>query len=278
MSTQLKCDFICYDYSDSLTDYKTLIKESELLADFIEVIRFLQNLNKANIILISNSIGSIPVLNFLITHTIKIITGIILISPIGFVFKEIENKEIFDRLNKITHPVFIIHGKKDQIVNYRKSVNMATSIKNLFEWYPNSADHYNLFSKYRAKFYTKVKFFMNQVHIFTKKAIEFENFTQKIKNDIILNCTKNISFKFEDNYIVKEQNFFERIDDKETINFSFSKNIEDVVKSFPDHEIFEKREKVIFSADNNLFLRRSTCSSIKDISQRNLPNVKTSKL
>lgn len=171
MSSQFKCNIISYDFTDFEKNNSNSI-ENSYITDLENVIDFCVNhlnLNLSNLILMSKSFGSIPVLGVASKEEFKSIKGIIMISPIsrGFTLKSkifVEDYDILQRANAITSKTFLIHGKKDKVIPLEQSEFLTKSIRNVHKWYPNKEDHSNLMTVYRKKFFNKVKKFINDLN------------------------------------------------------------------------------------------------------------------
>jgi hypothetical protein len=102
-----------------------------------------------------------------------IASGIKLVSP-EIDFNTIEKIDVFSNLKKISDiicPIFMIHGKKDEIVPIAQSVEMSKYIKLPYEWFPKHGDHINILTKYRTKFFQKCKFFIEYLNYYFSKKI-----------------------------------------------------------------------------------------------------------
>ena len=183
MSTQLKCDIISYDYTNpEKNGYSSL--EKSYLTDLEEVIDFSKihlGLELKNTILMSKSLGSIPVLGVSSKEEYRSIKGIILLSPIvrGFTFRLKHFTEDYDALQKanlISAKTFIIHGKLDNVIKIEQSEILSKAIRYVTKWYPSKEDHSNLFTRYRNKFYINIKKFINDIeNSVSYSKMEYEN-------------------------------------------------------------------------------------------------------
>ena len=167
LSLMLKCDIISFDYSGyGLSN--GIPNDNEILSDFKIVIYFSKdvlNISMNNLILMSQSLGNVPLLYFCTNYNVKKIKGLILISPISnykFNLDKFQNILFFkDSIYQINFPIFIIHGKKDELIPISHSIELSKNIINLWRWFPKKASHYNIISDFRCKFYQKIKFFIN---------------------------------------------------------------------------------------------------------------------
>ena len=163
----LKCDIISFDYSGyGLSN--GIPNDNEILSDFKTVIYFSKdvlNISMNNLILMSQSLGNVPLLYFCTNYNVKKIKGLILISPISnykFNLDKFQNILFFkDSIYQINFPIFIIHGKKDELIPVSHSIELSKNIINLWRWFPKKASHYNIITDFRCKFYQKIKFFIN---------------------------------------------------------------------------------------------------------------------
>ena len=189
-----KCNIIIYDYHGyGKSEGKP--SESKIYLDIETVVEFiiLKNIfpNKKEFIFMGHSLGSAPTVHLATTSFSKYIRAIILLSPIASSIKlfadcsdntGLEKIDVFCNLKKITEvncPIFLIHGKKDEIIPFSQSEEMAKYIKIKHEWYPKNGDHGNILTKYRSKFFTKCK-------IFIENLIYFENKNTLMKNSVVL--------------------------------------------------------------------------------------------
>ena len=171
MSSQFKCNVISYDFTDFDKNNSTSI-ENSYITDLENVLDFCVNhlnLNLCNLILMSKSFGSIPVLGVVSKEEFRDIKGIIMISPIsrGFTLKSstfVEDYDILQRANQITAKTFLIHGKKDKVIPVEQSAFLTKFIRNVHKWSPKKEDHSNLMTVYRKKFFNKVKKFINDLN------------------------------------------------------------------------------------------------------------------
>ena len=77
------------------------------------------------------------------------------------------NRFIFCNLSKVSEiscPVFLIHGLQDEVIPSGQSLEMMTKIKNSIEWFPKRGNHSNITVKYRSKFLSEVRQFLDQLN------------------------------------------------------------------------------------------------------------------
>lgn len=198
MSSQLKCDIIAYDYTNPEKNNYTSLEKS-YVTDLEEVIDFSKehlNIQLHNIILMSKSLGSIPVLGVSSKEEFRDLKGIVLISPIvrGFTLRFnnfTDNYDVLQKANMISSRTFIIHGKMDNVIKLDQSEILSKAIRYVTKWYPSKENHSNLFTRYRNKFYTNIKKFITELDNSTScSKIEYENSFWK-RSSISINTKPN---------------------------------------------------------------------------------------
>ena len=189
LSTQSKCDIISYDYSGYGKSTGTFCEEEvcediEAVGDFASY----QQIGPSSIILMGQSIGCIPSIYY--GNVNRNIGGIILISPFTFTDlshwkndnKQTKNMYNTSEIRNIYCPIWIIHGKKDDFVSYNESLEMSKQKSTGFEWYPRNANHINIFTIYRRKFYKKFHEFVWFMNSFNKNHLNM-NVSHKYSMD-----------------------------------------------------------------------------------------------
>ena len=178
LSYQLESDIYCFDYSGygkstGKPTESTIYKDIATVIDFITVI-MPNPIKISSLILYGNSLGSACVINAAYSNY-KNIKGIILLSPIASGLKiaftsyntnEKEEIDIFcndSKISSINCPVFIIHGKNDELINITHCINMAKKVKKLKEWYPELGTHNNIPTFYRIEYYKELKQFLHSL-------------------------------------------------------------------------------------------------------------------
>jgi predicted alpha/beta hydrolase family esterase len=105
------------------------------------------------------NIGTVPVIHFAINSQENYnIKGIILISPIQIQKNDNEDDDDvykYDNLKNIIVPIFIIHGKSDYIVSYKKSQELSNVLR-CFSWFPENGTHTKTIQLCRKKFLYKI--------------------------------------------------------------------------------------------------------------------------
>lgn len=186
----------------NIISYQTKRRESEkeTKEEFDLLLKFLTStMNvKTRFILMGQSSGSYTCL--LADYARKNVIGTILVSPVWVYKGTIKNSQsrdmnligrrLVDLVTQIPVPVMIIHGKRDTKSHYLNSVAIGKNIKYSIGWYPKRGDHSNIVTKYRMKFFNKIKFFLNQF-ILCKIATNPSS-CQK----------KNVTYKLEENFIL----------------------------------------------------------------------------
>jgi hypothetical protein len=117
-----------------------------------------------------------------------------LVSP-NISLKELEKVDVFCNISKILDiscPIFLIHGKKDQIIPVTQSNEMAKYMKIVIEWHPRNGDHSNILTFYRTKFFQKLKYFLDYLNYFEVREsssvpVKKEKPSKKEKREILIN-------------------------------------------------------------------------------------------
>lgn len=126
------------------------------------------------------SLGSVPSVHI---SSVKNLKCLILIAPIASGIKtikplssytnipinELEKIDVFCNLSKIADincPIFLIHGKMDDVITISHSYEILKKVKNPNTWFPGKGNHQNIFTNYRRKFYEKINTFFDKVNIF----------------------------------------------------------------------------------------------------------------
>ena len=133
----------------------------------------------------------------------------ILLSPITSGFKialkkdevdeDFKSMDVFcndEKIENVIAPVFIIHGKQDDLIKFSQCKNMSKKVKKLREWYPAEGNHNNIITRYRFKFYQNVKNFIDIIN-------ETNNDNQSS------DCFNNghyMNFSFHSNIVASENN------------------------------------------------------------------------
>jgi hypothetical protein len=135
-------------------------------------------------------IGAIPSIHIALMEKHECIRGVILISPVNCK-ERFSNMDIdiFERLPEVKCPVLLIHGKQDEVTPFNKTADIIGQIRHAFEWFPSKGTHNNLCTKYRSKFFKKLKFFLEHLNYQFQKGetpgetgggVQFNNY--KINN------------------------------------------------------------------------------------------------
>ena len=91
--------------------------------------------------------------------------------------KENLNKSI--RINESIIHTFIIHGKENESASFLDCKEFVRKNKIENSWFPVKGNHMNIFSKYRKKFFVKIKEFLKKIQILSN----FESFSEIGLND-----------------------------------------------------------------------------------------------
>lgn len=173
-----------------------------------------------------NSLGSVPSVHISVHPAYHNIKGVILLSPIASGIKlinpkltmqatDLEKIDVFCNLSKVSEincPVLLIHGMEDNVIPYSQSLEMMNKMKSVYEWFPARGTHSNIMSRYRTKFFMKIKLFLdhlyyNQLRSTKANTIEIE----EIVNDRVQGVNpifkpKIKSIRTEENYIFCNNN------------------------------------------------------------------------
>jgi hypothetical protein len=193
----------------------------------------------SNFILIGYLKGCLK--SLLITIKCSTIKALIMISPCNFIRVKL-SENVFNS----NCPIFLIHGKKNKISDYKMTLNLASKLRNTFEWYPKNADHSNILTDYRCKLLMKIKMFLkkletellNNLPICTTYHSEnITDFGFIIKsNNLYSKSWKYSNIKFDDDIISKKANKGFENKNKVILNYLDSDSEYLKIKEFP----FEK--------------------------------------
>lgn len=230
----LKCNIISFDYSGYGLSNGSPI-QNEIISDYETIIGFCKNFLNIplnNLILMGQSLGNVPLLYFCTNFNIKKIKGSILISPISFYEYNVNSKKkknafYKDNISQLLCPIFIIHGKKDNIISINHSIELSKYIRNLCKWFPKKGTNNNIIAEYRYKFYQKIKFFvnikcncLNNEDSMSQMNSFKTSFTNSEINSKIINYY-NYNNQREENYIEdEEQNINKNIKNKSINEYS----------------------------------------------------------
>lgn len=172
ISIMLKMTVVSYEYTEvnsSETQYD--LKES-LTLDLKTVINYSIskfNIEISDVILMSISLGSIPTISLASQEYYNRVNSVILINPIsrgycifspsveGGTEREYDNRT---EATKICAKTFIIHGKRDSLIDHTQSMQLRQFIKRVCSWFPNRGTHNNILTEFRKKFYIKLREFL----------------------------------------------------------------------------------------------------------------------
>jgi len=132
-----------------------------------------------------NSLGSVPTVHIAAHNNYQEIKGVVLISPIGSGIKminpnikistsDLEEIDMFSNVSKVSSiccPVLLIHGMQDNVIPQSQSQEMLIKIRHVYEWFPRNGSHSNIITKYRSKFFVKVKTFLEHLNYSLKKSM-----------------------------------------------------------------------------------------------------------
>ena len=140
IASTLKVNVVAYDYSgygqsSGEPSEENLYKDSEAISSFMK--DFL-DISEKKTVLFGWSLGSVPIVDLASRKEYKNVIGTILLSPVAsgsrliYDFKEkkdFENEHFCNlkKVKEVTSYVFVIHGKKDEIIKC-KSVEDMTEV------------------------------------------------------------------------------------------------------------------------------------------------------
>ena len=225
LSSTLKCNVICYDYS-GYGYSKGTPSEEEVYNDIEEVGSFaLRELTipSNELILMGHSLGTAPTVHLANNSNFYNVAGLVLISPLasgmslllgGEELNKKNQKDVFnnkDKIGRIISPIFLIHGRKDATIPVDHSIELAKHIQNLYKWYPKKAGHNNIISEFRMKFFQKLKFFVDYLSRFQNKRCNTSD--NKIYSSVLRSNEpyyKNVyasrMIQREENYVISNTN------------------------------------------------------------------------
>lgn len=148
-------------------------------------------------------------------------SGIKIISP-SIDIKDLDSIDVFCNNSKIKNidcPIFLIHGQKDEVIPFKTIKEMTIEIPELYEWFPKHGNHSNILTRYRSKFFQKMKFFIDYIEYNKKNEIKdiilFEFNGQKeakinLKENFMFPTSETIkpaTFLNDDYLYLKETNY-----------------------------------------------------------------------
>ena len=277
MFVTLKVNVISYDYSSfgvSIGKFSEENANNEII-QIIEFINQSLNIPLNQLILLGQSLGSIPVLYLCSREEyLSQIKGIILLSPLVKRYnKYLDNQNIsinFDkddyqdennnlnRIKNIIKPIFVIHGKLDSIVPQEHINEMTKNAYDFLSWYPKEGNHFDILKNHRMKFFKKIKQFLiilNKEKIKKKKysdenLLEIDTFSDYFgenknekKNSDIKIYIGEYSNKTENTNNTSNQNYINKNEINKKKNKGYRKN-----STFFDPDSCKKEEnKFLFS-------------------------------
>lgn len=219
LSSTLKCNVICYDYS-GYGFSKGTPTEEEVYNDIEEVgsfaIKELQ-IPSNELILMGHSLGTAPTVHLANNNNFTNVAGLVLLSPLasgmslllgGQELNKKNQKELFnnkDKIGSIISPIFLIHGKKDSTIPIEHSMELSKHIQNLYKWYPKKAGHNNIITECRMKFFQKYKFFIDYLARFQNKR--YSNNDNKIYSDVFRSNEPYYKSVYHSRRIQREENY-----------------------------------------------------------------------
>lgn len=115
----------------------------------------------------------------------------------------------YAKIQEITKPIFVIHGQKDELIQIADCKNMVKKGINIKTWYPEDGTHGNILTKYRYKFYQKVKAFIFQIsQLEYDKNIEINNNGDTVQDNFDGVENKNLEQREIEYSDIREKKYF----------------------------------------------------------------------
>ncbi|KAL7069412.1 hypothetical protein ACR3K2_00100 [Cryptosporidium serpentis] len=178
LSSRIKCNIIAYDYS-GYGQSKFKPSEKTIYENINNVVEYVTNTLKipfGSIFLYGQSIGSAPTINYASQHSqrkdfcnlggviihsglksgVSVLCGALVSSPWYDAFRNL------DKIQKITCPIFIIHGTNDRQI----PLSHGKMLYNLCQrpyvpWFVNGAGHNDIETVWRDEFVSKIYEFIS---------------------------------------------------------------------------------------------------------------------
>jgi len=103
------------------------------------------------------------------------------------------------KLQDINCQIFLIHGKKDEVIPQKRSEALLKLNQKIISWFPKKGDHNNIQVQLREKFINKCINFLDQLRYFQKDYITC--FANNSNSNLNMHCL----FKIEENYIQRHK-------------------------------------------------------------------------
>jgi hypothetical protein len=194
----------------------------------------------------------------------KYVKGIILLSPISSGLKIALNNydsskykeiDVFCndlKIDQISVPIYIIHGQEDELIKVKHCQNMAKKAKRVKEWYPVEGNHNNIIQRYRYKFYSNVKNFLEIINEYAYDELTAKNNTNKETNNYandsipsFFNYNNNLCYNvdtsaspYNQTYMQQQKNF-ENISIKSSVKTINNKHKKDSSRKYVNNELKE---------------------------------------
>ncbi len=140
------------------------------------------------------SLGTIPSVHITMKAENKNLRGLVLVSPLSPYTRLVEKGKIspiaidMGVLSDAAIPIFVIHGKEDEIIPCKFSEDLVQKLRNKTEWFPKGT-HSNIITKFRFKFFIKMKYFLEHLNYCSNKkesqltnSTDYSKVSMKLKN------------------------------------------------------------------------------------------------
>jgi len=134
------------------------------------------------------------------------------------------------KIQEINCQIFLIHGKKDDIISYKKSESLIKLNNRILDWFPSKGTNNNFFDELREKFYNKCSHFLDQLKYFRK---EIHNNSDNYSSTNIKSL-----LKIYENYIKTSKNDYSIISFSN--NFLRNSKLPPEIKSTTQKENYQK--------------------------------------
>jgi len=134
------------------------------------------------------------------------------------------------KIQEINCQIFLMHGKKDDIISYKKSESLIKLNNRILDWFPSKGTNNNFFDELREKFYNKCSHFLDQLKYFQK---EIHNNSDNYSSTNIKSL-----LKINENYIKASKNDYSSLSFSN--NFLMYSKLSPETKSTTQKENYQK--------------------------------------